>query len=365
MPSLFDPIKLGAITAQNRIFMAPMTRNRANGDGTHIELAQEYYRQRASAGLIISEASQIEDGGGGLNTPGIQTEAQTRAWAKVVDAVHEAGGKMFLQLWHVGRISTSAMTIDGKPPRAPSAIKANYETVTVDGRVGCEQPIEYTDAEIRDVIKNHHIAAQNAKDAGFDGVELHAANGYLIEQFLQDKTNQRTDDWGGSAEKRSRFMTEVLDGVCNVWGADRVAIRLSPLGKFNDMGDSDPLSTYGIAIEKLNTYGLAFLHMVEEFPGTETSDADWSVINKLKDIWKGVYVANGGFTKETGDAYVAAGKADAIAFGRPFISNPDLVSRFKTAAPLNELDGETIYGGDHRGYTDYPQMKQTLENANN
>lgn len=365
MPSLFDPLKLGAITADNRIFMAPMTRNRANGDGTHIELAQEYYRQRASAGLIISEASQIEDGGGGLNTPGIQTEDQTRAWAKVADSVHQAGGKMVLQLWHVGRISTSAMTIDGKPPRAPSPIRADYQTVTVDGRVDCEQPIEYTTDEIQDVIKNHHRAAQNALDAGFDGVELHAANGYLIEQFLQDKTNQRTDDWGGSAHNRTRFMSEVLDGVCDVWGADRVGIRFSPLGKFNDMGDSDPLGTYGLAIEKLNAYGLAYLHMVEEFPGTETSDADWSVINGLKEVWKGAYIANGGFTRETGDAYVASGKADAIAFGRPFICNPDLVARFRSGAPLNELDADTIYGGNHRGYTDYPHLEQTLEQTAN
>lgn len=364
MSILNDPISLGAIDLKNRFAMAPMTRNRANGDGTHTDMAPTYYGQRASAGLIISEATQVEFGGGGLNTPGIYNEAQTAAWKKAVDAVHAEGGKIIAQLWHVGRISTAVMTDDGKAPRAPSAVQADYETVTKDGRVKCDMPRAYTDAEIWDVVESHRIAAECAKAAGFDGIELHAANGYLIEQFIQDRTNQRDDDWGGTAQKRTKFMTEILDRVCAVWGADRVGVRLSPLGKFNDMGDSDPLGTYTAQIEAMNPCNLAFLHMVETFPGTETTPEEQAILDKLKATFNGKLIINGGFDKASAEGYLNEGKADVIAFGRPFISNPDLVARYAADAPLNELDGEKIYGGDHRGYTDYPTLAQAASTAN-
>lgn len=355
MPTLFDPITLGALELQNRIVMAPMTRSRADDNGVQTDMAVEYYGQRASAGLIITEATQVAEEAGGLFTPGIYSEAQTKAWAKVTKAVHDRGGKIIAQLWHVGRITTPELS-KGKPAKAPSAIQANAETFSPSGMAPCSMPEAYTEDEILAVIEEFGVAAENALAAGFDGVEVHAANGYLVEQFLQDRTNQRDDAWGGNPEKRTRFLNAVVDRVLKVWNAGQVGVRFSPLGKFNDMGDSTPLETYGAAIEAINGYGLAYLHVVETFPGSVTAPEEQEILDALRAKWTGPYMVNGGFDKDSGNTAVAESRADVVAIGRPFLSSPDLVERYVADAPLNPLDEATIYGGDKRGYIDYPLL---------
>ncbi len=352
---LFQSLTMGEVTVANRVLMAPLTRNRAHPDGTPAEMAIDYYRQRASAGLIITEATQIDPQGKGyLNTPGIHDDAHVAAWAKITDAVHGADGKIFLQLWHVGRISHTSLLPPGTVPVAPSAIPADAMTFTEEGFTKVSPPRALTRDEIQSVIGQYRAAAERAKAAGFDGVEIHAANGYLIDQFIRDRTNQRDDDYGGSVENRTRFLSEVTDAVSDILGAGRVGVRLSPLGTFSDMADSNPLETFSGVIDRLNGRGLSYLHMVETFPGEEQSSEDAVILEALRTRWQGPYIANGGFDGDSGAARIAAGTADAIAYGRPFIANPDLPKRYREDLPLNEPQQDTFYGGDTHGYTDYP-----------
>ncbi len=354
---LFQLLQLGAITLPNRVLMAPLTRNRAHPDGTPHAMAVKYYRQRASAGLIFTEATQIAPlGKGYLNTPGIYSAAHEDAWAEIVDAVHAAGGRIALQLWHAGRISHESLLPDGQAPVAPSAIRANSQTFTASGMTPVAMPRALERAEIPELVAQYAAAAQRAKHAGFDLVEVHAANGYLIDQFLQSRTNERTDEYGGSPANRARFLWNVTAAVADVMGADRVGVRLSPTGTFNDMGDADPETTFATAIDGLNSLKLAFLHVVERFPGSQPTADDMALLARLRERWRGLYLANGGFDGDTATAVIASHHADAVTFGRPFIANPDLPERLRRHAPLNEPDPATFYGGDERGYSDYPAL---------
>lgn len=359
MTSLYQPATMGATKTANRVFMAPLTRNRAkNESDIPGDLAEKYYSQRASAGLILTEATQINPQGKGYaSTPGIYNDDHITAWKKITDAVHAADGKIFLQLWHVGRISHTSLQPDNAQPLAPSAIRAEGTTVTPDGEVELSEPRAMTEDEINSTVADYKSAAERAREAGFDGVEIHAANGYLIDQFLRDKTNKRDDQYGGSAANRARFLMQILDAVIPVWGADKVGIRLSPTGTFNDIEDSHPLETFGYVIDRLNEYNLAYLHMVERFPGMDVSNMDLDIIQTLRARWNGFYIANGDYDKLKGETAIESGYADAITYGRPFIANPDLPARLEAGAPLNEPDQETFYGGGREGYTDYPFMK--------
>lgn len=360
MDKLFQNTKMGANTLKNRVIMAPLTRNRSHDDGTPAEMAIDYYTQRASGGLIITEATQISAMGKGyIKTPGIYNRDHIDGWAKIVKSVHEKGGKIFLQLWHVGRISHSSILPDGVDhPHAPSAIRAKAETVTEEGRTQVSEPKEMSLDEIKQTVKDYRHAAECAKEAGFDGVEIHAANGYLINQFLEDCSNKRNDEYGGSIENRMRFLNEIISEVASVWGPDRVGIRLSPTSTFNDMGDSDPLGTYTSVIKKLNTYGLAYLHIVEKFPGIDVSEEEQKTLKTLRNIWNGFYIANGDYGREDGIKAVESGHADAVCYGRIYIANPDLYERLKIDAELNEPNPDTFYGGGREGYTDYPFMSE-------
>lgn len=356
MPTLYDPISVGNIRLANRIFMAPLTRNRALPDGVPGPWAATYYSQRASAGLIITEATQISPMGKGyFNTPGIHSEGQIAGWARIVDAVHAAGGRMFLQLWHVGRISHTSQLPDNASPVAPSPVRARSQTLTETGFVDVSEPRELPVREILATVEDYRIAARNAKSAGFDGVELHAANGYLIDQFLRTGSNQRTDGYGGSAANRTRFLTEVLEAITGVWDAKSIGVRLSPLSTFNDMRDSDPEETFSTVIRRLDTYGLGYLHVVERARDTQPNNAaDTALIRRLRELWSGVYVANSGYDRATGEEAVRNGHADAIAYGRLFLANPDLPHRLQHSLQLNVPDPGSFYGGTEKGYTDYP-----------
>ena len=354
MTSLFEPVAMGALELKNRVFMAPLTRNRATPQGVPGEHAAIYYSQRASAGLIISEATQISPlGKGYLNTPGIYNDEQVQAWKKVTDAVHAEGGRIFIQLWHVGRISHVSLLPPGESPVSPSAITANSQTFIETGMVDVSAPRALDLDEIKQVVMQYRQAAECARQAGFDGVEIHAANGYLIDQFLQDKTNHRQDNYGGDIDSRMRFLLEVIEAVTGVFNPNRVGLRLSPTGTFNDMGDSDPLNHFGRVIDRLNDFGLAYLHVVERFPGIDSSAEDEATVRQLIDRWHGFYVANGNYDADTGMQVVEQQRADAVAYGRPFIANPDLPLRLESHAELNVPDEATFYGGDHHGYTDY------------
>ena len=357
--ALFESLTLGSVALKNRVLMAPLTRNRAKPDGTPWDVAAEYYAQRAGAGLIFTEATQISPMGKGyINTPGIHSDAQTKAWRAITKAVHDAGGKIALQLWHVGRISHSSLLPDEAQPLAPSAIQAKSQTFIEAGMVDVSEPRAMTVDDIETVIGEYRHAAENAKAAGFDAVEVHAANGYLLDQFIRDGSNKRDDQYGGSAENRVRLLTQVVETVIEVFGADKVGVRLSPTGGFNDMSDSNPAETFVTAVKALNKYGLAFLHMVEEFPGEEASDADKAVIKAVLDAWQGPYIANGGLDAAKASQMVESGHADAVTFGRPYIANPDLAERIRKGAAWNEADHETFYGGNEKGYTDYPTLEQ-------
>ncbi len=360
-PKLFTPARFGALALSNRVVMAPLTRNRARpADDVPSVLAPTYYAQRASAGLIVTEGSQIvPEGKGYAWTPGIYSPAQIDAWKTVTDAVHAAGGQIVIQLWHVGRISHTSLQPGGKAPVAPSAIQAKSQTFDGTGFTPVSLPRALEADEIRKVIADYAQGARNARAAGFDGVEIHGANGYLIDQFLRDGSNQRTDAWGGSIENRSRFLFEVVEAVAGAIGADRTGLRLSPLSPANGIADSDPMALFRHAIEGLNRYKLAFLHMVEgPTGGARTPETDAGMA-ELRAIYDGNYIANNGYTREMAIAAVETGAADAVAFGRAFISNPDLVARLKADAPLAEGNRATYYGGGAEGYTDYP----TLETA--
>jgi len=359
--SLITAGTFGDIKVKNRIFMAPLTRMRAGNDGVPGDLAAEYYAQRASAGLIISEAVQISEHGRGYPaTPGIYSDAQRDAWKKITDSVHAAGGVIFLQLWHVGRIShTSLHPTDGVPV-APSAIKPHGKVYTAAWALeDYETPREITLTEIDALRKTYVHAATQAKLAGFDGVELHAANGYLLDQFLQDGSNHRTDAYGGSVENRCKLVLEILNDIIPVWGSGRVGIRLSPYGEFNDMKDSDPVGLFTYLIEQLNPLKLSYLHLIEpratSAGGSDQIAEDAPSTEKIfGKLFKGPVVLAGGFNKENATAAIEHGEADAVAFGRIFISNPDLPYRLEHDLPLAPYDRATFYGGDAKGYTDYP-----------
>lgn len=352
---LFQPITVGDLVLPNRVLMAPLTRNRAQGDGTPKAMAQIYYRQRASAGLIISEATQISAMGKGyIDTPGVYTDAHVAAWRDIVQAVHAGGGRIFCQLWHVGRISHTSLLPGGRQPVSSSAVRAQTQTFTAEGFEDCSVPTALSQAEIQATLDDYSHAARCAQQAGFDGVEIHSANGYLLDQFLQDGVNQRADAYGGRVDNRMRLLREVIERVADVFPRDRIGVRLSPLGQANDIRDSDPEGLFSAVYSMLSEQSLAYLHVVEEFYGVETSDDDRALLQRLRALYKGVYFGNGGYDGERAAEGVQAGHADAVAFGRPFIANPDLPERLRRGGPFNTPDQDTFYGGDERGYTDYP-----------
>lgn len=358
---LFTPLKVGAIDAQNRIVMAPLTRNRADNDTDEVgDMHVEYYRQRAGAGIIITEATQISpEGKGYLATPGIYTDAQVAAWKKVTDAVHEAGGKIVVQLWHVGRISHTSLQPDGQQPVAPSAITADMKTFTANGFEPTSEPRALGTEEIPRLIEDFVHATKMAQKAGFDGVEVHGANGYLLDQFLKTKTNKRDDAYGGSVENRARLLLEVLDAVTNAWDGAHVGLRLSPFSPANDVADDDPQETFEYVVKELNRFGLAYLHMVEGATGGSRKLAEGHSLAALRKLFDGLYMGNNGYDRQMAIDTVENGAADLVAFGRPYIANPDLAERLERDAPLNEGDSDTYYGGGEKGYTDYPFLEET------
>jgi len=356
--TLFSPIELGPYTLPNRIVMAPMTRNRAGAGNVPQPVNAEYYAQRASAGLIITEATQVSPQGVGYPaTPGIHNTEQVAGWRLVTEAVHQRGGRIFVQLWHVGRISHPSLQPEGALPVAPSAIRPDGEAITYKGPQPFVTPRALDTDEIPGIIAQYRTAAQNAMDAGFDGVEIHAANGYLLDQFLRDGSNRRTDAYGGPVENRARLLLEVTEAVTAVWGGDRVGIRLSPINSFNSMSDSQPQATFGYVTRQLNRFGLAYLHVMEGTIGEAAQPAQPVDMRKLRETFKGTYIANGGYDRDRARTTLRAGDADLIAFGVLFLANPDLPQRFTVDAPLNAPDAATFYGGDTKGYTDYPALE--------
>ena len=363
MPSLFEPLKLGDLTLKNRVVMAPLTRMRAAQPGNvPTALNATYYAQRAGAGLIISEATQISQQGQGYPaTPGIHTDEQTEGWKLVTDAVHEAGGLIFLQLWHVGRVSHPSHQPDGGLPVAPSAIAAkNSGTYSASWKpVALETPRALELSEIPDIVADYAHAAQNARAAGFDGVEVHGANGYLLDQFLHDGSNQRTDAYGGSIESRARLLLEVVDATVAIWGKGRVGVRLSPFGTFDDMYDSDPEALFTYVLKELSARQVAYVHMIEPRSSAagendkvaENAPSTSALFGKLFD---GVFISAGGYDRASAMQAVEKGEVDAVAFGRLFISNPDLVEKLRDNTLLTRYDRSTFYGGGEKGYTDYP-----------
>ncbi|MTH98982.1 alkene reductase [Roseibium sp. RKSG952] len=358
---LFSPIKAGAIDLKNRIVMAPLTRNRARAeDDAPYEIHAEYYAQRASAGLIITEASQISPQGKGYAwTPGIYSDAQVAGWKKVTEAVHARGGKIVIQLWHVGRISHPVLQPGGADPVAPSAISANSKSFDGENFIDTTKPRALETGEIAGIVEDYRKAAANAREAGFDGVEIHAANGYLIDQFLKDGSNKRTDAYGGSVENRLRFLKEVVEAVTGELGADRVGIRLSPYSNANNITDSNPQETFVNAIDLLNRYGLAYLHLVEGQTGGPRDVPEGADLSDLYKRFDGVKMGNNGYDRDLAVNRVEGGDVDLVAFGRPYISNPDLVERLAQNASLNPWDQSTFYGGGREGYTDYPVLTET------
>jgi N-ethylmaleimide reductase len=358
--TLFQPTRIGDIEVANRVVMAPLTRSRADeaaGDVPGSPMNVEYYRQRSNAGLIISEGTQVAPAGKGyMATPGIYSDAQVEGWKPITAAVHAAGSKIVAQIWHVGRITHPELT-GGLHPVGPSALQPNSIAYTHKGKVELPTPRELSEAEIRQVIDEYRRGAANAIRAGFDGVELHGANGYLIDQFLRDGANQRTDRYGGPVENRARFALEVVDAVVAEIGAGRVGIRLSPVTPSNDISDSDPQAIFGYLVEQLNQRGIAFIHFVEGATGGARDlpgfDFAWA-----RKTFKGTYIANNGYDRQMALDAVASGAADAVAFGRLYIANPDLVQRLKLDAPLNVPNPKTFYSFGEEGYIDYPVLDQ-------
>jgi N-ethylmaleimide reductase len=355
---LFDPVVLGPYTLANRIVMAPLTRSRADDEGVPGELQATYYAQRASAGLIISEATNISPQGKGyIRTPGIWSKEQVEGWKLTTKAVHDKGGRIYLQLWHVGRVSHPDLQPGGSLPVAPSAVRAeNQQAYTYEGFKPLVTPRALETAEIPGIVADYAHAAKCAKEAGFDGVEIHAANGYLLQQFLSDKTNKRTDQYGGSIENRTRIVVEVVNAVVKVWGGDRVGIRLAPLTKFADIGDSNPEPVYMSLVEQLNPFKLSYIHVIEGDTGGDRKPSGAFDLQKLRRAFNGLYMANNNYTLELAVEARADNLADLICFGRPFISNPDLVERLREGAPLTAADPSTFYAGEAKGYTDYPAL---------
>ncbi|MBT0670222.1 alkene reductase [Novosphingobium profundi] len=353
--ALFQPLRLGALELPNRVLMAPLTRNRAHADGTPDALAATYYRQRASAGLIVSEATQISAMGKGYkDTPGIYTPAHVEGWKPIIEAVHAAGGRIFCQLWHVGRISHVSLLPGGVQPVSSSAVRAKAQTFTENGFEDTSEPVALDKDGIAQTLDDYEQAARYAREAGFDGVEVHSANGYLLDQFLQDGVNRREDEYGGSVDNRLRLLREVLARVGAHFPRDRTGVRLSPLGQANDMSDGDPEATFTAAYKLLAGYDLAYLHVIEQFFGQDSSEEDAALLKRLRGLYPGTYIGNGGYDGSRAADAIADGGADAIAFGRPFIANPDLPERLRIEAGLNEPDQDTFYGGGTKGYTDYP-----------
>ena len=364
-PILFSPLKVGPYQLAHRVAMAPLTRMRAARPSLAPRpLNADYYAQRATpGGLLIAEASPVmATGFGNPGVPGIWSEQQVEGWRKVVDAVHAKGGIIFLQLWHVGRVSHSSLQPGGALPVAPSAvaISSEFKAMTWDGKVAAyEMPRALETDEIAGIVAAFRQAAKNALAAGFDGVEIHGANGYLLEQFLQSRSNQRTDRYGGSIENRARLLLEVVQAAIEVWGASRVGIRLSPYGVANDSGEPDPMPLYTHVVNALGPLGLAYLHFIEpRSSGAGRAEVNWqnvpSAMVLFRPIWQGVLIAAGGFSGEAAEAAIADGHADAVAFGRIFISNPDLPRRLQHGFPLTPYNRATFYGGEEAGYTDYP-----------
>jgi N-ethylmaleimide reductase len=354
---LFSAYRMGAFDLPNRIVMAPVTRSRMGEDGVPDELHATYYAQRASAGLLISEATNISaQGRGYAMTPGIWTPEQVAGWKKVTDAVHAAGGRIVCQLWHVGRFSHVDLQPDGALPVAPSAIKAQGTTYTANGVVEVSMPRALETSEIPGIIEQYRHAAECAKRAGFDGVEVHSANSYLLDQFLRDSTNQRTDQYGGSIENRTRLTLEVTEAVVAIWGSDRVGIRLSPVtpDAGNTPPDSNVMVTYGYLIKRLNAFQLAYLHIVEGATATSRDVPEGIDLDALRALFDGPYIGNNGYDLDLAVSRRAQGKVDAVAFGRPFIANPDLVERLRFGFELVVAPREAYYGGGAEGYTDWP-----------
>lgn len=349
--TLLSPVRLGPVTLPNRIVMAPMTRSRADAVGNPTAMMADYYRQRASAGLIITEGVVIAPQGKGYpNTPGIFTGEQLAGWRRVVEAVHGAGGRIFAQLWHVGRVSHPLLQPEDALPVAPSALAASGELYTSEGMKSYVAPRALGTGEIPGIVDQFRQAAVHARQAGFDGVELHAANGYLIDQFLRDGSNQRTDRYGGSVENRARFLLEVVDAVSGVYGTDRVGVRLSPLFSMLGMHDSAPDTTFHHTAAALSEFNLAYLHVVEQRSGA----FDW---RGLRSAFRGSYMANGGYDRDSAEAAIRSAQADLVSFGTPYIANPDLTERFRRRASLSVGNRATYYSGGAPGYTDYATLE--------
>lgn len=349
MTSLFDPLPLGDITLPNRIIMSPLTRCRADEGRVPNALMAEYYSQRAGAGLIISEATAVTPMGVGYpDTPGIWSQAQVEGWKLITKTVHEKGGRIFLQLWHVGRIS-HPLYLDGSLPLAPSAIAPQGHVSLVRPETAYVTPRALELPEIPGIIEAFRKGAENAKKAGFDGVEIHGANGYLLDQFLQDSTNLRSDVYGGSIENRARLMLEVTDAVISVWGSNHVGMHLAPRGDAHTMGDSNPLATFSYVARELGKRKIAFICAREHL-------GHGRIVPELKKIFGGVFIANEGFTRESAEQVIAAGEADAVAFGKLFLANPDLPERFLAGRELNTPQPESFYAKGPKGYTDYPAL---------
>jgi len=365
MPILFDPIRFGDIAATNRVVMAPLTRNRAGAGRTPTPLMATYYEQRAAAGLIVTEATQISpEGQGYLDTPGIYSPEQVAGWRRVTDAVHAKGGKIVLQLWHVGRISHVSLRPNGQSPVSSTARRANSKTFTAKGFEDVSEPRALQLDELPRIVAEYRQAARNAISAGFDGVEVHSANGYLLEQFLRDSVNDRTDAYGGPKENRVRLLLEVMQAVVAEIGAGRTGVRLSPVTPANDaQQDSDAQGLFNYVVEQLAPLKLAFIHVVEGATGGPRDVAPFDY-GALRSRFKqgnpsGAWIVNNGYTRAMAQDAVAGGVADMVAFGKPFISNPDLVARLRDDAPLALLNRDTLYGGGAVGYTDYPALERT------
>ena len=355
---LFSPFDLGPLQLPNRVVMAPMTRNRAGPGNAPTALNATYYAQRAGAGLIVAEASQVSPQGLGYpGTPGIHSAEQIAGWKLVTDAVHAAGGRIFLQLWHVGRISHPALQPDGALPVAPSAIAPAGQAWTLDGMKPYVTPRALETAELPTIVAQYRDGAANAKAAGFDGVEVHAAHGFLLDQFLRDSTNKRGDAYGGSAENRARLLIEVMEAVADVWGGERVGVHLSPTNlAFNDIFDSDPATTFSTVVRALDRLGLGYLHLVEPGPADPVGPGPRLDAAFFRPMWSTALIANKAYDLARANATLRSGAADLISFATLYIANPDLTERLRREAPFNAAERKTFYGGAAKGYTDYPAL---------
>ena len=360
LDKLLSPYRLGALDLPNRLVMAPLTRNRAGAGNVPTRLMAEYYAQRASAGLLISEATQVSpDGQGYEATPGIHSQEQIEGWREVTRGVHARGGRIFLQLWHVGRVSHNSLQPGGGAPVAPSAIRANTKTFINGVFAQVSEPRALNPDELPEIVDKFRQGARNAIEAGFDGVELHGANGYLLDQFLRDGANRRDDDYGGTIENRARLLLEVLEAVIKEAGEERVGIRLSPVTPANDLSDANPSALFHYLIGEIDRLAPVYVHVIEGATGGERDFGQPFDYHALRKQFRGTYIANNGYSAESAGLAIGSDTADLVAFGKPFLANPDFVERLRIGAALNEPDRATFYGGDFRGYTDYPMLEDT------